>query len=116
MTRDRIVHRTLPHYPRVIVDENAIVIINEGDERVVWGYEPDRVVADQVAREIEIELRSIAYARTRIIEFLEELTDEFTGMDLPVGAFEGVLDEAFGDVYRNLHSIRERFGTRTLNL
>lgn len=113
MTRDRIVHRTLPHYPRVVVDENAIVIINERDERVVWGYEPDGVVANQVAREIEVELRSIAYARTRIIEFLEELAEELTGMDMPVGAFEGVIDEAFGDVYRNLHSIRERLGSRT---
>jgi len=27
-----------------------------------------------------------------------------------VGAFEGVIDEAFGDVYRKLHSIRERLG------
>lgn len=113
MTRDRIVHRTLPHYPRVVVDENAVIIINERDERVVWGYEPDGVIADQVAREIEVELRSIAYARTRIIEFLEELAEELTGMDMPVGAFEGVIDEAFGDIYRNLHSIRERLGSRT---
>jgi hypothetical protein len=110
MTRDRIVQRTLPQYPRVVVDEDAIVIINEEDERVVWGYEPDKAVAERVAREIEVELRSIAYARTRIIEFLEELAEEFIGMDLPVGAFEGVIDEAFGDVYRKLHSIRERLG------
>jgi hypothetical protein len=110
MTRDRIVQRTLPQYPRVVVDEDAIVIINEGDERVVWGHEPDKAVAERVAREIEVELRSIAYARTRIIEFLEELAEEFIGIDLPVGAFEGVIDEAFGDVYRKLHSIRERLG------
>jgi hypothetical protein len=97
----------------VVVDENAVIIINERDERVVWGYEPDGVIADQVAREIEVELRSIAYARTRIIEFLEELAEELTGMDMPVGAFEGVIDEAFGDIYRNLHSIRERLGSRT---
>jgi hypothetical protein len=113
MTRDRIVQRTLPQYPRVVVDEDAIVIINERDERVVWGYEPDEVVADRVAREMEVELRSIAYTRTRIIEFLEELAEEFIGMDLPVGVFEGVIDEAFGDVYRNLHSIRDRLGSRT---
>lgn len=113
MSRDRIVQRTLPQYPRVVVDEDAIVIVNEGDERVVWGYEPDEAVAHRIAREIEVELRSIAYARTRIIEFLEELTDEFTGMALPVRAFEGVIDEAFGDVYRNLHSIQGRLGSRT---
>ena len=113
MTRDRFVQRTLPQYPRVVVDEDAIVIINEGNERVVWGYELDKVVADRVAREIEVELRSIAYARTRIIEFLEDLANEFTDIDLPVGVFGGVIDEAFGDVYRNLHSIRERLGSRT---
>ena len=113
MTRDRIVQRTLPQYPRVVVDEDAIVIVNEGDERIVWGYEPDRAVADRVAREIEVELRSIAYARTRIIEFLEDLAEEFVCMDLPVGVFEGVIDEAFGDVYRNIYAIRERFGSRT---
>lgn len=113
MTRDRIVQRTLPKYPRVVVDEDAIVIINKGDEKVVWGYEPDRAVANRIAHDIEVELRSIAYARTRIIEFLEELAEEFIGMDLPALAFEGVIDEAFGDVYRNLHSIRERLGSRT---
>ncbi len=113
MTRDRVIQRTLPQYPRVVVYEDAIVIINEGDERIVWGYEPDRAVADRVAHEIEVELRSIAYAKTRIIEFLEELAEEFIGMDLPMGAFEGVIDEAFGDVYRNLHSIRGRLGSRT---
>jgi len=113
MSRDRIVQRTLPQYPRVVVDEDVIVIINEGGERVVWGYEPDEAVADRVAREIEVELRSIAYTKTRIIEFLEELADEFIGMDLPVGALEGVIDEAFSDIYRNLHSIRGRLGSRT---
>jgi hypothetical protein len=41
------------------------------------------------------------------------LAEELTGMDMPVGAFEGVIDEAFGDIYRNLHSIRERLGSRT---
>lgn len=113
MTRDRIVQRTLPQYPRVVVDEDAIVIINEGDEKVVWGYEPDEAVAQRIAHEIEVELRSIAYARTRIIELLGELAKEFTCMDLPVGAFERVIGEAFGDVYRNLHSIRERLESRT---
>lgn len=107
--------RTLPQYPRVVVDKDAIVIINEREERVVWGYEPDRAVADLVAREIEIELRSIAYTKTRMLEFLEEVVDELLDMDLPVETFEGVIDEAFGDVYRNLHSIRGRLESKPEN-
>lgn len=35
MVPDRTLRRVLPRYPRVVVDEDAIVIINEDDERIV---------------------------------------------------------------------------------
>jgi hypothetical protein len=109
MVPDRAFRRALPRYPRVVVDEDAIVVINDDDERIVWDYEPDGAVARQIASEIEVRLKSISYIRSRLIESLTDIADELLEMNLPVEMLEGVVDDALFDVYRKIPSITSQF-------
>ena len=102
----------LPSYPRVVVDDGAIVIIYEDDERTVWGYETDRAKAEQIAEEISMGLRSILYVRSRIVESLGKISDELLDLQVPVEMLEGAIDDAYCDVYRTLPRITKQLRTR----
>lgn len=115
MVSDRRFRRALPRYPYVVVDGDAIVIINEDDERIVWDYEPDKGVAERIAGEIEVGLRSISYTRSRLTGLLAEIVDELLEMKLPVEMLEGIIDDAFYDVYRELSSITSQLRLKAEN-
>ncbi len=92
---------TLPPYPKVVVENDAIVIIYENDGREVWSYESDGAATRRIARELELELKSISYIKSRLREFMREVADELLSMGLPTGVLENTFDEAFSDIYRN---------------
>jgi len=94
----------LPQYPRVFVDDDAIVIIDKDKKRIVWDYEADHIKAECIAREMDVELRSIMYVRNHLTGLLEEVADKLLAMNLPEEKLECVIDNAFCDVNRMLPS------------
>lgn len=92
---------TLPPYPKVVVENNAIVIIHENDSREVWSYEPDGAAARRIARELELELKSMSYIKSHLIESMGEVADELLSMGLSTDVLQNIFEEAFSDIYRN---------------
>ena len=63
----------LPQYPKVVVKEGNIVIVDEsGDERVVE-YIEDELIAASVADEIQLGLRAINYVRGHLSTYISKL-------------------------------------------
>jgi hypothetical protein len=79
----------LPEHPKVIIDGTAIVIHNENGEKEVWGYESDRIIAEDIAQKIEIGLRAINYVALEIMKSLSDIADELETL--------GVLSEHIND-------------------
>lgn len=89
-------------YPRVVVDGDAIVIIDENDDREVYGYESDGTVARKIAEELQLELRSMGHIKTRFNEFMRAVSDELHSMGLPPKVLENIFEEVYSEIYRNL--------------
>lgn len=102
----------LPNHPKVVVDDGAIVIINEKGERVIWDYEDDRAIAEDIATEIEVGLRSISYVRSHLLDFLNHVTDKLLAFDVPVEMIERAIDDAYCDIYRRLPQITKGLRSR----
>jgi len=99
----------LPPYPKVALDGDAIVIIYENEEREVWDYEANRAVAETIAEDIEVGLKSIHYVRSLLLEFLDDVADELLALNVPVDVLEDAIEDAFSDVYRKLPEITKGF-------
>lgn len=112
MTSERPFRHALPSYPRVVVNDGAIVIIYENEEREVWDYEANRAVAETVAEDIEVGLRSIYYVRSLLLEFLDDVADELLALNVPMYLLEDAIEDAFTDVYRKLPEITKGFSQK----
>ena len=108
MPSERPFRHALPKYPRVVVDDGAIVIIYENEEREVLDYEANRAVAE----DIEVGLRSIYYVRSLLLEFLDDVADELLALNVPMYVLEDAIEDAFTDVYRKLPEITKGFSQK----
>lgn len=99
---------SLPPYPKVVLDGDAIVIIDENNERQIWDYESDHRLAEEVAREIEIALRSISYIRSRLLELFEEVADGLMENGVPADMMDWIIGDAYYDVSRKLPDLLTR--------
>jgi len=73
----------MPDYPKAFVEGCLVIIIDEEGKRSVWGREPDPLVAQEIAEEIEQGLTSIHHARMRLVEALETTVRELREVDIP---------------------------------
>jgi hypothetical protein len=89
-------------YPRVVVDGEAIVIIDEKDDREVYGYESDGTVARKIAEELQLELRSMGHIKSRFNGFMRDVADELHSIGLPPKVLENIFEEVYSEIYRNL--------------
>ncbi|UCD45127.1 MAG: hypothetical protein JSV27_01055 [Candidatus Bathyarchaeota archaeon] len=63
------------------MDGDAIVIIDENNNRQIWDYMTDHEMAEEVAQEIEVSLRSISYIKSRILELFDEVAARAASLD-----------------------------------
>ena len=96
-------HERVPlPYLRVVVDGDAIVIIDEMGNREVYGYESDGTVARKIAEELQLELRSMGHIKSRFNEFMRDVADELHSIGLPPKVLENIFEEVYTEIYRNL--------------
>jgi len=89
-------------YLRVVVDGEAIVIIDEMENREVYGYESDDTVARKIAEELQLELMSMGHIKLRFNEFMRDIADELHSIGLPPKVLENIFEEVYTEIYRNL--------------
>ena len=73
----------LPEYPKVMVEGTEVIIHYENGEKEVWGYEPDRKIADKTAKEIELGLQSINFVSLELLKTLNELSEQLEALGIP---------------------------------
>jgi hypothetical protein len=93
---------SLPDYPKVVVDDGVIVILEDGGKRIIWGHEKDSAVARGIAEEIEIELKTMSYTRRRLVEMLNDVVDELLEVEVPVRVLNDLIQDAYCNVGREL--------------
>ena len=73
----------LPEYPKVMVEGTTVIIHYENGEKEVWGYEPDRKIADKTAKEIELGLQSINFVSLELLKTLNEIFEQLEALGIP---------------------------------
>ena len=62
-------------FPKVIVQNGNIIIIYNRNKKILWGIETNLEKATIISKEIEMGLRSINYAKFKLIKVIEEIAD-----------------------------------------
>ena len=102
-------------YPRAVVEERSIIIIDKNDERWLWGHKEEAETAARIAKEIESGLSAIIYARDSIIAFLGDLVDELTSLDVPEEMLAWAIDDTYTDIFRILPRLLDYLSLRATN-
>ena len=83
----------LPDFPKVELEDSILYIREENGQRTSWGeeYDPDGMVAKQM----EVELRAIRYVRNELANFVTELTENLTNLDIPFEEIPDIIYEGY---------------------
>jgi hypothetical protein len=73
----------LPEYLKVVLEGTAIIICYDNGEREVWDYEPNRKIADEVAKDIELGLKAIDYVSLELEKKINELIEKLVSVGVP---------------------------------
>ncbi len=85
----------LPEYPKVVLDGTAIVICYKDGEKEVWGYEPNKKIAREIANEIELGLKAIDYVSFELIKVLNEIAERLESHGVPQEYMNDYLSEGY---------------------
>jgi len=85
----------LPEYPKVFIEGDAIIICYENKQEEVWGYESNKKLAEEIARDIEIGLKVIKYASIEVMSKLSEIRDCLITLNIPVERVNEYLFEGY---------------------
>ena len=88
----------LPDYPQVETQDFRLYILEEDGRRMPWGdeYDPD----GRVAREMELELKSIRYVRNELVDFISGLTENLVNLDIPREGIPDIIYEGYLDLLK----------------
>jgi len=73
----------LPEYPKVLIDGTAVIIHYENGAKEVWGYEPNKKIADKTAKEIELGLQAIDFVSLELLKNLTDLSEQLETLGIP---------------------------------
>jgi len=92
----------LPDYPRVLIRDTAIIIVDENMHETVWDYEEDEEEAKIIARDLESGLRAICYVRKQVTRLMNDITEDLIFMDVPLDRVEEYLYEGSSQVINTM--------------
>lgn len=97
-----LVRHQLPLFPRTELRGDDVVIIWDDMSEQVWDNESDKIMAAEVAEEIQLGLRAIKYVKLHLINSLSDVVADLKEFN--------VKEEDIGDiVYEGYQSIRNMF-------
>ena len=98
----------LPEYPKVLVDGTAVIIHYENGEKEVWGYEPNRKIADNTAKEIELGLQAINYVSLEILKTLTDISEQLETLEIPAEYASDYICEGYRKVSKWFNALNPR--------
>ena len=88
----------LPQYPKVVVKEGNIVIVDEGGDEQVVEYIEDELLAASVADEIQLGLRAINYVRGHLSTYISKLADDLIRLNISQNDVNVILYEGYSSL------------------
>ena len=98
----------LPEYPKVLVDGTAVIIHYENGEKEVWGYEPNRKIADNTAKEIELGLQAINYVSLEILKTLTDISEQLETLEIPAEYVSDYICEGYRKVSKWFNALNPK--------
>lgn len=73
----------LPEYPKVVVHGTAVLICYEDGQEEIWGYEPNKKIAEEIAKDIQLGLQAINFVSLEILKKLNDISDQLELLGIP---------------------------------
>ena len=81
----------LPKSPTVITQDKTVIVRFSNNTELVWGEETTKMEAEKVAKELEIELRAVKYVQWHVKNFIHDIKEMLSSLDLDEKLLESIL-------------------------
>lgn len=104
--QDHHISLMLPETPRVIVRGNDLFIVNEEGSEEYWGNEEEGDI-EEIAHEMELEMKATQWVRTEIERFLGELSEHMEFSEIPRQDIPDIIYEGYRSLLMRFHRLHE---------
>lgn len=101
----------LPDAPRVVVRGNRLFIVDEDGSERLWGSESMDEIND-IAHDMEIELRAVRWVRLELERLIGELTEVVMCSDVPEDRVSDVIFEGYRSLLLQFIRLNEYYDNR----
>ena len=81
----------LPKTPTVIARKKSVVIQFSSGSEILWGVETTVDEAENVAKELEVELRAVKYVQWHVRSFIRDMKEYLGSLDIDEGLLDSIL-------------------------
>ena len=81
----------MPKTPTVITRKESVVIQFSSGSELLWGVEPNVEEAENVAKELEVELRAVKYVQWHVHSFIRDMKEYLGSLDMDEGLLDSIL-------------------------
>ncbi|MFH1179764.1 MAG: hypothetical protein V1710_05340 [Candidatus Bathyarchaeota archaeon] len=111
INRDNTTTLTLPMNPSVIVRDNKLFIVGEDGSEELWGNEDEETI-EEIAYNMELELKAIQWVRLELGRFIGELTEVMKHSDIPRNDISDIIYEGYRPLLIRFQKMDESYNER----
>lgn len=111
INRDNTTALTLPMNPSVIVRDNKLFIVGEDGSEELWGNEDEETI-EEIAYNMELELKAIQWVRLELERFIGELTEVMKHSDIPRNDISDIIYEGYRSLLIRFQKMDESYNER----
>ena len=97
--------------PSVIVRDNKLFIVDEDGSEEYWGAEDEETIED-IAYNMELELKAIQWVRLELERFIGELTEVMKYSDIPRNDISDIIYEGYRALLMRFQKMDESYNER----
>ncbi|MCJ7731902.1 hypothetical protein MUP51_06255 [Candidatus Bathyarchaeota archaeon] len=101
----------LPMTPRIIVRGNKLFIVGEDGSEELWGNEDEETI-EEIAYNMELELKAIQWVRLELERFIGELTEVMKHSDIPRNDISDIIYEGYRSLLIRFQKMDESYNER----
>lgn len=101
----------LPMTPRIIVRSNKLFIVGEDGSEELWGNEDEETI-EEIAYNMELELKAIQWVRLELERFIGELTEVMKCSDIPRNDISDIIYEGYRSLLIRFQKMDESYNER----
>lgn len=85
----------LPDYPKVDIQGDRIVIVEEDGAEYLWGREEEGLISVDIVKDIELNLRAVRYVKLCLLDSINKIMFELMDEKIPIEYMDKIIYDGY---------------------